>query len=141
MSLDQIKQLVERLQQGIKEREVASGGGAKGKDLHAEREKKNHSTRPSAGATASFSSSSPGLVGGGGSAGAADKTSTASVNSILDRGLAFMNGGGSPTTGGAVSLRRRSRGSKIRGKVGRRWDSRDGPNGYQPPASCCDLPL
>ena len=31
-----------------------------------------------------------------------------------------------------VGLRRQSKGSKIGGKTGTKWDSRDGPNGHQP---------
>ena len=38
-------------------------------------------------------------------------------------------------------LRGEGKGSKIRGKMGIKWDTRDGPNGHQPTASRCDLCL
>ena len=36
-------------------------------------------------------------------------------------------------------LRGGTKGSKLGGKMGLEWDSRDGPNGHQPAASVCDL--
>ena len=41
----------------------------------------------------------------------------------------------------ALTLRGETKGSKIGGKMGVKWDSRDGSNGHQPIASRCDLPL
>ena len=39
------------------------------------------------------------------------------------------------------NLRGETKGSKILGKIGIKWDSRDGPKGHQPTASRCDLYL
>ena len=39
------------------------------------------------------------------------------------------------------ALRRQTKGSKIRGKIGTKWDRRDWPKGHQPTASRCDLRL
>ena len=39
-----------------------------------------------------------------------------------------------------ADLRGETKGSKIEGKRGIKWDNRDGPSGHQPTASRCDLP-
>ena len=45
-----------------------------------------------------------------------------------------------PLWGGDLALRGETRGSKIRGEVGTKWDSRDGPHGHQAAVSGYDLP-
>ena len=42
---------------------------------------------------------------------------------------------------GLVCLRRETKGSKIKGKMGVKWDSREGLDGHQPTASRCDFDL
>ena len=41
----------------------------------------------------------------------------------------------------ALDLRGETKGSKIKGKMGVKWDSRDGLDGHQPTASRCDFYL